>query len=63
MQSLADTMDTTQAIKQAPVKISALESSIVKLEKASNRAEAVQSFADLFETAGTKTLLVRTKYK
>ena len=51
------------AASDAPLKLSALESNIVKLEQASNRADAIQSFADLYESAGAKTLLVRTKYK
>ena len=51
------------ALSDAPQKLSALESNIVKLEQASTRADAVQSFADLYESAGAKTLLVRTKYK
>jgi hypothetical protein len=42
---------------------SVLESSIVSLEKATNRKEAVQALADVFEAAESKTLLVRTKYK
>ena len=53
----------TTAASDAPLKLSALESNIVKLEQASSRADAIQSFADLYESAGAKTLLVRTKYK
>ena len=51
------------AVSDAPQKLSVLESNIVKLEQASTRADAIQSFADLYESAGAKTLLVRTKYK
>jgi len=54
---------TLTAVSDAPQKLSVLESNIVKLEQASTRADAIQSFADLYESAGAKTLLVRTKYK
>lgn len=40
-----------------------LETTISAFEKAENRAETVQAFADLYEAAGQKTLLTRTKYK
>jgi hypothetical protein len=42
---------------------SSLEASISSLEKSENRGEVVQSMADLFEAAGSKTLLARTRYK
>ena len=50
-------------VKAAGASLSGLESSIVSLEKATNRAETIQGLADVFEAAETKTLLVRTKYK
>jgi hypothetical protein len=40
-----------------------LATSIEKLEAATTRADSVQALADVFEAAGTKTLLARTKYK
>jgi hypothetical protein len=43
--------------------LASLETAITSLESATNRADAVQGMADVFEAAGTKTLLVRTKYK
>ena len=36
---------------------------IEQLEKATTRQDVVQGMADLFEAAGSKTLLTRTKYK
>jgi hypothetical protein len=57
----ADELETLPV--QQPKTISALEKSIINLEKSNTRSEAVQSFADLYETAATKTLLVRSKYK
>ena len=42
---------------------SKLEAAIVSLESATTRGDTVQSMADVFEAAETKTLLVRTKYK
>ena len=50
------------AIK-SPGTSAVLEQSIEKLESSETRADVVQSLADLFEAAGTKTLLARTKYK
>mmetsp|Transcript_14615 Transcript_14615/g.24197 ORF Transcript_14615/g.24197 Transcript_14615/m.24197 type:complete len:215 (+) Transcript_14615:52-696(+) len=47
----------------APVSKNTLESAIVKLEQSEGREATVQSMADLFEAAGSKTLLARTKYK
>ena len=52
-----------QAVKVKANYQSALEKSILQLENANTRGDAVQSFADLYEIAGSKTLLVRTKYK
>jgi hypothetical protein len=40
-----------------------LETAIINVEQATDRATLVQSFADLFESAGQKTLLARSKYK
>lgn len=40
-----------------------LETAIENLEKANDRSETVQAMADLFESAGEKTLLARSKYK
>jgi hypothetical protein len=40
-----------------------LEAAINTFETAETREETVQAFADLFEAAGQKTLLTRTKYK
>lgn len=41
----------------------ALETAITTLESASDRQQTVQALADVFEAAGSKTLLARTKYK
>ena len=41
----------------------ALEQSISKLEASETRADTVQSLADVFEAAGSRTLIARTKYK
>ena len=62
----ASTMDTSFAFADTPavpMTRSALEQSIQKLEASNTRSEVIQSLADVFEAAGTKTLLVRTKYK
>ena len=62
----ASTMDVSFAFADTPtvpVTRSALEQSIQTLEAANTRSEVIQSLADVFEAAGTKTLLVRTKYK
>ena len=61
----ASTADTSFALPDAPAPItrSVLEQSIQTLEASSTRSEVIQSLADVFEAAGTKTLLVRTKYK
>lgn len=61
----ASTADTSFALPDAPVPItrSVLEQSIQTLEASTTRSEVIQSLADVFEAAGTKTLLVRTKYK
>lgn len=40
-----------------------LEETIVQLETAPDRATTVQALADVFEAAGAKTLLARTRYK
>lgn len=48
---------------QGPTKVLGLETSISNLEKSATRADTVQSLADLYEAAGAKTLLARTKYK
>ena len=40
-----------------------LEAAITTFETAETREQTVQAFADLFEAAGQKTLLTRTKYK
>mmetsp|Transcript_21101 Transcript_21101/g.46880 ORF Transcript_21101/g.46880 Transcript_21101/m.46880 type:complete len:213 (-) Transcript_21101:105-743(-) len=45
------------------VTVKQLEESIDKLEASGSRAETVQTMADLFDAAGSKTLLSRTKYK
>jgi hypothetical protein len=47
----------------SPITRSVLEQSIQTLEASNTRSEVIQSLADVFEAAGTKTLLVRTKYK
>ena len=61
----ASTADTSFALPDAPAPItrSVLEQSIQTLEASTTRSEVIQSLADVFEAAGTKTLLVRTKYK
>lgn len=46
-----------------PSSSSVLEDVVQKLEKSQTRQEVLQSMADLYEIAGTKTLLTRTKYK
>jgi hypothetical protein len=46
-----------------PVTVAALEEKIKALEMAESRGDVVQALADVFEAAGSKTLLVRTKYK
>lgn len=43
--------------------LASLETAINTLESAQNRADTIQGLADVFEAAGSKTLLVRTKYK
>ena len=43
--------------------LASLETAINTLESAQSRADTIQGLADVFEAAGTKTLLVRTKYK
>ena len=53
----------TGDVQAAGTNLAALESSITSLESASNRAETIQGLADVFEASGSKTLLVRTKYK
>jgi hypothetical protein len=58
-----DVSISTVGVSKPVIKLSALELAVGRLEKSTDRAEAVQSFADLYEVAGTKTLLVRTKYK
>lgn len=40
-----------------------LERKIGTFEQAKDRSETVQAFADLYDAAGAKTLLARTKYK
>lgn len=40
-----------------------LETAIQNLETSKTRADVVQSMADLYESAGTRTLLARSKYK
>jgi hypothetical protein len=42
---------------------STLVESINRLEVADNRQDAVQAMADVFEAAGSKTVLARTKFK
>lgn len=62
----ASTMDVSFAFADTPpvpVTRSVLEQSIQTLEASNTRGEVIQSLADVFEAAGTKTLLVRTKYK
>lgn len=62
----ASTIDVPLAFADAPtvpVTRSVLEQSIQTLEASSTRSEVIQSLADVFEAAGSKTLLVRTKYK
>ena len=61
----ASSVDVSFALPDAPVPItrSVLEQSVQTLEAATSRSEVIQSLADVFEAAGTKTLLVRTKYK
>ena len=62
----ASTMDVSFAFadtSSAPITRSVLEQSIQTLEASNTRSEVIQSLADVFEAAGTKTLLVRTKYK
>ena len=51
------------AVDTSASTLTPIEENIVKLEKAENRADVVQSLADLFESAGTQTLKARTKYK
>lgn len=46
-----------------PVTIGFLEEKIKSLETSTTRSEVIQALADVFEAAGSKTLLVRTKYK
>jgi hypothetical protein len=46
-----------------PITRSVLESSVQALESSNSRSEVVQSLQDVFAAAGSKTLLVRTKYK
>ena len=50
-------------VSTVPVTRSILEQSIQTLEASNTRSEVIQSLADVFEAAGSKTLLVRTKYK
>ena len=45
------------------VTVAKLEEVINTLEKANSRSDTIQGLADVFEAAGSKTLLVRTKYK
>lgn len=61
----ASSVDLSFAASDAPLPItrSVLEQSIQTLEASNTRSEVIQSLADVFEAAGTKTLLVRTKYK
>ena len=61
----ASSVDVSFALPDAPAPItrSVLEQSVQTLEAATSRSEVIQSLADVFEAAGTKTLLVRTKYK
>ena len=62
----ASTIDVPLAFADAPtvpVTRSILEQSIQTLEASNTRSEVIQSLADVFEAAGSKTLLVRTKYK
>lgn len=58
-------VDMSFALPDAPALItrSVLEQSVQNLEKANSKAEVSTCLADVFEAAGTKTLLVRTKYK
>ena len=45
------------------VTVAQLEAKISELEAAESRDSVLQAFADVFEAAESKTLLVRTKYK
>lgn len=56
-------MNTVQPVHAAATSATGLESSIAALENANGKAEIIQSLADVFEAAESKTLLVRTKYK
>lgn len=58
-------VDMSFALPDAPVPItrSALEQSVQRLEKANSKTEVSTSLNEVFDAAGTKTLLVRTKYK
>jgi hypothetical protein len=40
-----------------------LEEKVVALENAESRKDTLQGLADVFEAAGSRTLLARTKYK
>ena len=51
------------ACSAASPSLASLETAISSLESAKTRADTIQGLADVFEAAGTKTLLVRTKYK
>ena len=55
----------TQPVLAASTSITTqqLVDKIEQLEKATSRQDVVQGMADLFEAAGSKTLLARTKYK
>lgn len=49
-------------VNAAPVS-AVLEEKVVALENAESRKDTLQGLADVFEAAGSRTLLARTKYK
>jgi len=61
--ALLATFMTSQTLCYAAPPSVSLDQAVSTLENSGSRAEVLQSMADLYEVAGTKTLLARTKFK
>lgn len=60
---VASVISTSFSMDSVQAAVIPLETAIVNLEQSTNRGDAVQSLADLYESAGENTMIARSEYK